>query len=59
MAFHAWNEIEINEKIIEIDPTWQQIPADGSHIRLSQKTINSFQSYPEKEINYSVDYAGY
>ena len=21
MAFHAWNEIEINENIIEIDPT--------------------------------------
>ena len=59
MAFHAWNEIEINEKIIEIDPTWQQIPADGSHIRLSQKTINSFQNYPEKEINYSVDHTGY
>ena len=59
MAFHAWNEIEINENIIEIDPTWQQIPADGSHIRLSQSTINSFQSYPQKEINYSVDYAGY
>ena len=59
MAFHAWNEIEINEKIIEIDPTWQQIPADGSHIRLSQKAINSFQNYPEKEINYSVDYAAY
>ena len=59
MAFHAWNEIEINEKIIEIDPTWQQIPADGSHIRLSQKTINSFQNYPEQEINYSVDHTGY
>ena len=59
MAFHAWNEIEINEKIIEIDPTQQQIPADGSHIRLSQKAINSFQNYPEKEINYSVDYAAY
>ena len=59
MAFHAWNEVEINEKIIEIDPTWQQIPADGSHIRLSQRTINSFQNYPEKEINYSVDFAGY
>jgi transglutaminase-like putative cysteine protease len=59
MAFHAWNEIQINEKLLEIDPTWQQIPADGSHIRLSQKTINRFQSYPEKEIKYSVDYAGY
>ena len=59
MAFHAWNEIEINERIIEIDPTWQQIPADGTHIKLSQNTISSFQNYPEEAINYSVDYAVY
>ena len=59
MAFHAWNEIQINKKFLEIDPTWQQIPADGTHIKLSQNTISSFQNYPEEAINYSVDYAVY
>ena len=59
MAFHAWNEIQINKKFLEIDPTWQQIPVDGTHIKLSQNTISSFQNYPEEAINYSVDYAVY
>ena len=59
MAFHAWNEIQINKKFLEIDPTWQQIPVDGTHIKLSQNTISSFQNYPEEAINYRVDSAVY
>ena len=33
-GYHAWNEIRIQEAFVTVDPTWQQFPADVTHIAL-------------------------
>ncbi|MGB0646770.1 MAG: transglutaminase-like domain-containing protein [Bradymonadia bacterium] len=35
-GYHAWNEVKIGEKWVVVDPTWQQFPADVTHIALAQ-----------------------
>jgi hypothetical protein len=33
-GYHAWNEVKFGELMIPIDATWQQFPADATHIGL-------------------------
>ena len=33
-GYHAWNEVKVGELMIPVDPTWQQFPADATHIGL-------------------------
>lgn len=33
-GYHAWNEVKFGELMIPVDPTWQQFPADATHIGL-------------------------
>jgi len=33
-GLHAWNEVRMNGHWIAVDPTWNQAPADATHIRL-------------------------
>ena len=35
-GYHAWNEIQIGGRFITVDPTWQQYPADLTHIALAR-----------------------
>ena len=32
LAFHAWNEVAIDGAWQAVDPTWNQLPADATHI---------------------------
>ncbi len=34
LAFHAWNEVALNGSWRAVDPTWNQLRADASHIPL-------------------------
>jgi hypothetical protein len=38
-AKHAWNEIAIDGRWMSVDPTWNQIRADATHLRLSDETM--------------------
>lgn len=33
-GLHAWNEVQMNGTWVAVDPTWNQAPADATHIRL-------------------------
>ena len=35
-GYHAWNEIKIGDRFVTVDPTWQQFPADLTHIALAR-----------------------
>jgi len=34
LAFHAWNEVALNGSWRAVDPTWNQLRADATHIPL-------------------------
>ena len=34
-AFHAWNEVEIDGRWTAVDPTWNQMHVDATHIPLA------------------------
>ena len=34
LAFHAWNEVSVNGDWRAVDPTWNQVRADATHIPL-------------------------
>ncbi|MEC9285355.1 MAG: hypothetical protein VYC36_05215, partial [Pseudomonadota bacterium] len=38
-AKHAWNEIAVDGLWIPVDPTWNQVRADATHLRLSDETM--------------------
>ena len=33
-GYHAWNEVKFGEYVVPVDATWQQFPADVTHIGL-------------------------
>ena len=33
--YHAWPEVQVGSKLVPLDPTLAQIPADATHLRLS------------------------
>ena len=35
-GYHAWNEVKIGKEWVVVDPTWQQFPADVTHIALAK-----------------------
>lgn len=38
-AKHAWNEIAVDGLWIPVDPTWNQVRADATHLRLSDEAM--------------------
>ena len=42
--FHAWNEILFEEHWHALDPTWNQIVADATHISLDDQTLAALAS---------------
>ena len=32
--YHAWNEVWLGERWVAVDPTFDQFPADATHIKL-------------------------
>ena len=36
-ALHNWSEVAIDGRWLPVDPTWNQMPADASHLRLPDK----------------------
>jgi len=34
-AFHAWNEVSVDGEWRAVDPTWNQVRVDATHIPLS------------------------
>ena len=36
-ALHNWSEVAINGWWLPVDPTWNQVPVDASHLRLPDK----------------------
>ena len=38
-AKHAWNEIAVNGEWIPVDPTWNQVRADATHLPLSDEIM--------------------
>ena len=38
-AKHAWNEIAVDGWWMPVDPTWNQVRADATHLRLSDETM--------------------
>ena len=39
--FHAWNEVYINDQWISVDATWNQNPADSTHISLDDNEYSA------------------
>jgi len=35
-AFHAWVEVYVSGRWLAVDPTWNEVPIDGTHIALSR-----------------------
>ncbi len=33
-GYHAWAEVEVDGRWLAVDPTWDQVPADATHLRL-------------------------
>ena len=33
-GYHAWAEVELEGRWVAVDPTWDQVPADATHLRL-------------------------
>lgn len=33
-GYHAWAEVEVEGRWLAVDPTWNQVPADATHLRL-------------------------
>ena len=42
-AKHAWNEIAIDGWWMAVDPTWNQVRADATHLRLSDETMAALE----------------
>ena len=42
--FHAWNEILFEEHWHALDPTWNQVVADATHIPLDDQTLAALAS---------------
>ena len=44
LAFHAWNEVSVNGAWLAVDPTWNQLRADATHIPLPDNQAALLQS---------------
>jgi transglutaminase-like putative cysteine protease len=53
--FHAWNEVLANGQWQGVDPTWNQVRLDATHIKLSDDLGAAllFASYT-KEVRFKV-----
>ena len=49
-AYHAWAEVELDGRWVEVDPTWGQIQADVTHLRLGEDAGAIAASYGGLEI---------
>ena len=54
--YHAWADVFVDSNWIEVDPTWGQFPADPSHIRFGEGSIDKWISVLEYvgKINVSI-----
>lgn len=61
MMFHAWNEVFYNEDWLSVDPTWNQVSADATHLKLNdtQSTllIHALNTAPFKFVVTSKRYS--
>lgn len=38
-GYHAWAEVELDGRWVALDPTWEQLPADATHLRLGRDAL--------------------
>ncbi len=46
-AWHAWAEIHDGARWITIDPTWNQMPVDATHIKLDEDGLDGDESWTQ------------
>jgi hypothetical protein len=49
-AYHAWVEVEIDGRWVEVDPTWGQQLADATHLHLGEDAMSMAVSLGQMEI---------
>jgi len=42
-GFHAWNEVQVNDRWLAVDPTWNQMPVDATHLPLPRHGAATLQ----------------
>lgn len=48
-AFHAWNEIRVDDEWQVIDPTWGQRLADATHLPLADRDLATLKVYGSRQ----------
>ena len=59
-AFHAWNEVALSGERVAVDPTWNQLRVDATHMPLPENEVGLLRLLQGGDkIRFSVDAVRY